>query len=275
MSNLQIKLSIIIVNYNGVIYLKNCIDSIKKHTKGINYEIIIVDNASTDNSVSLIKENYGNDVILIPSETNLGFSKGNNVGAKNATGDYILLLNNDTVIQDDLILAFEKLQEANVGALGIKMFGKNKEYRNSVGYFPNPLRLLKLYKLYKMDEGFAKGDFSKNSYEVNWIEASFLIVKKNVWDLIEGFDEDYFMYVEDIDLCKKIHLMNFRVIYLPSLKYIHFGGYNVSREGYLKKGFKTYSKKHFSFPLKQLSLLSIFLNFTFKIVKNTLSSKKQ
>lgn len=262
----SVQLSIIIVNYNGLKYLSSCIGSIVKHIK-TNYEIIIVDNASTDNSVQFLKENYQNDIIIIESKINLGFSKGNNLGASHAKGNTILLLNNDTILLTDLDKAIKKLNQKQIGAIGIKMLGKVNEYRLSAGYFPSPLRLLKLKSLYKTNQGFYKGVFLQEFYDVDWIEASFLLIKKEVWNSIKGFDEDYFMYVEDIDLCKRILNNNYKVIYMTSLAYIHYGGYGESREQLLKEGLIKYAKKHFNYLARPLALLSITLNFKVKKIK--------
>lgn len=262
------ELSIIIVNYNGKRFLKNCIESIFKMCQGISYEIIIVDNASQDDSVKFLETNYSDTVKLIKSADNLGFAKGNNLGFKHSQGTYILLLNNDTVLKHNLKQALHVIKQAQVGALGIKMLGKNNEYRHSVGYFPKAIKLLKLSKLYNKSNGFKTGNFkSSKPKEVEWVEGSFLMTKAEIYNKVNGLDEDYFMYVEDIDICKKITTLNYKILYLPNLEYIHFGGYGISREKMLKNGFNKYINKHFNFPKKQLALLSVAVNFTFKDVK--------
>ncbi len=262
------ELSIIIVNYNGQQFLKDCIDSINAMCSGIDYEIIIVDNASQDNSVSFLEANYLDTITLIKSKENLGFAKGNNLGVKHCIGEYILLLNNDTILRHNLKPVLEALKPKEVGALGIKMLGKNKEYRHSVGYFPSASRLFKLSRLYNFSNGFKTGNFNNNSAkEVDWIEGSFLMTKSLVWNQVNGLDEDYFMYVEDIDICKKITSQNYKVLYLPNIEYLHFGGYGASRENMLKSGFKKYINKHLKAPYKQFALLSVAINFTIKDVK--------
>jgi len=262
------ELSIIIVNYNGERFLEACIESIFTKCEGMDFEIIIVDNASQDNSVSFLEQNYANKVILIKSNENLGFAKGNNLGARKSSGKYILLLNNDTVLRHSLKPAIKALKPNDVGAIGIKMLGKDMEYRHSVGYFPTPSRLIKLSRLYNFSNGFKTGKFADNSpKEVDWVEGSFLMVKSSIWNDLKGLDDDYFMYIEDIDICKKITSHNYKVLYLPNIEYLHFGGYGASREHMLKRGFKKYINKHLKTPNKQLALLSVAFNFMIKDVK--------
>ncbi|GAB5563388.1 MAG: hypothetical protein Wins2KO_04510 [Winogradskyella sp.] len=272
-SNPQI--SIIIVNFNGLQFLKNCLDSIEKTLINVSYEIILVDNASTDGSVNFINQYYLSKITLIKSEENLGFGKGNNLGVRSAKGEFLLLLNNDTILHSDLDVVLQKFVDKKVGAVGIKMLGKNGEYRLSAGYFPSVLRLLRLKSLYKTDQGFNNALFKKDLYEVDWIEASFLLVRRKTWDHILGFDEDYFMYVEDIDICKKIKNKGFKILYLTQFNFTHYGGYSESREHLLKQGLLLYVKKHFGLFSKNLAQLSIFLNFSVKSIKNQIKKRTQ
>jgi GT2 family glycosyltransferase len=267
---MRTKLSIIIVNYNGERFLKDCIESIKNTCHDISYEIIIVDNASQDNSVELLESQFIKDITLIKSKDNLGFAKGNNLGVSKSNGELILLLNNDTILKHSLKAAIEALKNENVGVVGIKMLGKDGEYRHSVGYFPSASRLLKLTRLYNFTNGFKTGNFKENIPKpVDWVEGSFLMTKTSIYHKVNGLDENYFMYVEDIDFCKKVTTHNFKVLYLPNIEYLHFGGYGASREHMLKEGFKKYINKHLKTPNKQLALLSVGFNFIIKDVKKT------
>ncbi|RBP34667.1 hypothetical protein DFR65_101564 [Oceanihabitans sediminis] len=264
------QLSIIIINYNGERFLKDCIESIKKTCQGISYEIIIVDNASQDNSIQVLEKEFATDITLIKSKDNLGFAKGNNLGVSKSNGEFILLLNNDTILRHSLQPAIEAFKTNNVGIVGIKMLGKDSEYRHSAGYFPSASRLIKLSRLYKFTNGFKTGDFKDLAPKsVDWVEGSFLMTKKAIWHKVKGLDEDYFMYVEDIDFCKKVTTHNFKVLYLPNIEYLHFGGYGASREHMLKEGFKKYINKHLKTPKKQLAHLSVGFNFMIKDVKKT------
>ena len=137
------ELSIIIVNYNGKLFLKDCIESIKIYCSSISYEIIIVDNNSKDGSQEFIKSNYS-EIKLFAEKDNLGFGKANNLGVNKAIGENILLLNNDTILLNDIKPVIEESKKKENGIIGVKMLDGNKQYTPSVGKFPKPLDLLKL-----------------------------------------------------------------------------------------------------------------------------------
>jgi len=268
--SIELDLSIIIVNYNGKIFMDDCLTSIKKHVL-LSHEVIIVDNASSDGSVEYIRDHFS-DVNLIASEENLGFARGNNLGSKSAKGKYILLLNNDTVLCSDIspaISLFE--QQEDVGVLGAKMLGRNLEYRYSAGHFPSALRLLRISSLFKTDGYFKHGDFSANDNKpvhVDWIEGSFLLTKKHVYDKLRGLDENYFMYVEDVDFCRRITQLGLNVVYFPGASYIHYGGYGEGRLGMLIKGFRRYHSNFSGFPQWLLAQLFLTIGLVARIVVN-------
>lgn len=268
MSIKEKELSIIIVNYNGENYLENCINSIYTHCRNINFEIVITDNNSKDNSLSIIRNNYP-EVILIESKENLGFAGGNNIAVKKSSGKNILLLNNDTVLQQNILPALNELNKDSIGVVGIKMLDEKEEYLSSVGKFPNPLSLIKLSLLNDKRNDFVSGEFSKNLYNVDWLTGAFLLTKKALWDKVNGLDEDYFMYVEDVDFCKKISSLGYKIIFLSNISYIHFVGFNKSREIKLIEGYKLYSDKHFNFFNSILAKICLKINHVYKkTVKN-------
>ena len=121
-------LSIIIVNYNGKKYLNDCLSSIKTHCQGLMHEIIIWDNASSDNSIEFLEKNFKDDILLYKSNENLGFAGGNNAAAKYAKGKYLFLLNNDTILLNPLLPLINILEkDKEIGVLGAKMLNGNKE----------------------------------------------------------------------------------------------------------------------------------------------------
>lgn len=261
-------LSIVIVNYNGKKFLKECFESIQQAFKKTSYEIIVVDNNSADGSSDWIKNNYP-DIVLIQSKENLGFGKGNNLGVSHAKGKYILLLNNDTILLDPLDDLIDQLENnPKIGAIGIKMLDKNKNYLPSAGHFPNLLNILIFKKLFNTQKDFVTGNFNQKSYEVDWVTGSFVLLKKDTYHLIKGFDEDYFMYVEDIDFCKKINLIGLRNIFLPSYSYIHFVGFNKSRNLQIIDSLKLYIHKHIKNPILRLFyLFNLEISQTIKKIK--------
>ena len=249
-------LSIVIVNFNGRHFLDDCLRSISKQVP-FDHEVIIVDNASTDGSVEYLRKAYS-QVRLIENEENLGFARANNIGANDAKGDFLLLLNNDTILLDDLTSAIAILKgDESVGILGARMLGKDGEYRHSSGYFPEPLRLFKLSSLYRKDGGFGTGDFEvENSvYPVDWVEGSFLLTRMSLWRDIGGLDESYFMYVEDIDYAKMALLLGKQAVFFPDISYMHFGGYGPGRIGMLIKGFRRYHDRHSNWLMSRLAYI--------------------
>ena len=262
---MNIKLSVIIVNYNGLQFLNGCLNALYTNLKNINYEIIVIDNNSSDASCDFIKENH-KQVILIESAINHGFGKGNNEAVKQAKGDYLLLLNNDTILLEDIIPAVKLLEsDSSIGVIGINMLSANKEYLPAAGNFPNYKNMFQIKKLFDLGKEFKTGFFSKDKYEVDWLGGSFLLLFKETYTRIGGFDEDYFMYVEDVDFCKKIANINLKRVFLPRLKYIHFVGFNKKKNPLIINGYKIYLKKHKK-GLAYLFLL-LLLNFNAFIKK--------
>lgn len=241
----DIQLSIIIVNYNGKEYLKDCLKSISICCT-VTHEVIIVDNASTDGSQSFLKKNHP-EVVLIENDTNTGFAKANNLGVEKSTGRNILLLNNDTILLDTIDPLLNEVAPENIGAITIKMLNGQREFIAPYGKFPTPLNLIKLANLNEKRVALRTGNFTKEKYTVDWITGSFLLIKRKDWDLVQGLDEDYFMYVEDVDFSKKLRKHNKKILFYANYSYIHFVGFNPKREIKLIEGYKIYARKHFSF----------------------------
>jgi GT2 family glycosyltransferase len=267
---MNIELSVIIVNYNGLQFLQSCFDSLVQNLNEINYEIIVFDNNSVDESAVFIKERYPN-VVFIESKQNLGFGVGNNRAVAAAKGDYLLLINNDTIVLDELKPILEHLKsDDSIGVIGIKMLNKQKDYLQSVGNFPNPTNMLQLKKLLLLGKEFEFGNFNKDSYEVDWMAGSFLMLSKQTYQEIGGFDKDYFMYVEDVDFCKKIANLGYKRIFLPDFSYIHFVGFSNSKNPQLIKGYEIYITKHCKGLNKFICQFAIKINNGVKNLKKNL-----
>jgi len=249
----HLALSVIIVNYNGMKYLSECIESVRKHVT-VNSEIIVVDNGSSDESILFMTKEFP-DVILVACNENRGFGYGNNVGAKHAKGKHLLLLNVDTVLLGDVEPAIQVLESSpQIGIIGAKMLGPDDQYRFSAGYFPTLDRLLKISSLYRKDGPFLNGDFPSSPYGTgyltDWVEASFMLTKRSLWEELEGMDEKYFMYGEDIDYCKRASDLGYATFYVPSIVYRHFGGFSDERISMVIKGFIRYHNKYSGFAYK-------------------------
>lgn len=239
MTSKKIDLSVVIVNHNGLRYLEKCLASIELNCAGSSYEVVFVDNKSNDSSVAFVSSHYP-WVKVIESHENLGFAKGNNLGVANSAGENILLLNNDTVLINDFSVLLDIVTLKDIGVVGAKMLGANKDVRHSFGRFPSPLTMLKLSRMYVSAHQSQKGIL-----DVDWVEGSFLLTRRSVWDLVGGLDPAYFMYVEDVDYCKKVSNHGLRRVCNLDVSYIHYGGYGESRQGWLKDGFRIYTKNFF------------------------------
>ncbi len=235
----MVELSVIIVNYKNPKRANRCIDSIKSSgLDNIDYEIIVVDNASKDDSKKVITEAH-KDVKYIQSDVNLGMGEGNNLGIKNSEGEYILITNDDVIFKKDsiknLLEYFKK--HSDIGILGPRTLNSDETFQQSYFRFPpvyKPfIRRTFLGKIFKKSvKKFLMKDFD-GSYtrDVDWIRGSCLLTSKKVLKVIGGgFDKRFWMYFEDIDLCKRIWENNLRVIYFFDSDVIHDHGH-ASAEG--------------------------------------------
>lgn len=240
------KLSVIIVNYNVKFFLEQCLKSVLKATKNITCEIWVVDNNSVDGSVDMLKEKF-TSVKLIENKTNLGFSKANNIAIKQSKGEYVLLLNPDTVVEED---CFEKCisfmdKKPDAGALGVKMLdGSGYFLPESKRGLPTPQ--VALYKMFGLNKLFPKSKkFGKyhlgflpanKTNKVEVLAGAFMFIRKKVLDKIGLLDESFFMYGEDIDLSYRIIKEGYNNYYFPETSIIHYKGEST------KKGSANYVK---------------------------------
>lgn len=260
----DIDVSIIIVNYNTKKLLSQCISSIVKMTKDISYEIIVVDNASKDGSVDMLKKNYSN-VRVIEAGSNLGFGRANNLGMENAYGKYYLLLNSDTLLLNNAIKIFydkaQALKRRNLkfGGLGAILIGSDMQTCNSFGRFATPIlqlrwELSKYFRFLK-DRSINHPDKVSDTINVDYITGADLLIPKEVYEITRGFDPDFFMYCEEVDLQKRMENLGLSRLIIPGPEIIHLEGgsddsqkkvWSVTRLKYLYKSKRLYFKKHFN-----------------------------
>lgn len=226
------ELSVIIVNWNTKKLLEDCLSSIFKHTKEIQFEVIVVDNGSEDGSARMVEKKFPK-VLLVPNKENLGFTKANNQGIKIAKGEYVLLLNSDTyLIENSPKKLVDRAKSMDsFGALGPMLLNEDRTIQQSVGFFPHlpqafwwmsfidDLPFGTILKPYHVDHD----SFYKNDHEVDWVTGAAILVPKKVIEQIGGLDEDIFMYGEDVDWCWRIKEANFKVFYSPATKIVHIG----------------------------------------------------
>ncbi|MBI3397174.1 glycosyltransferase family 2 protein [Candidatus Woesebacteria bacterium] len=251
------KTSVIIVNYNGGTVLEKCLLSVGEIIYPI-WELIIVDNGSTDNFESTIhkyKKNFSN-IKIIRNETNKGFAPANNQGVKVATGKYILLLNNDTVVPKNLLsVMVEKMKrDETIGAMQPKIFIMDKPgFLDNAGSFITKIGFL-VHWGYDQKDG---KEFMKER-EVFTGKGACLMIRKEVVDNVGLFDEDFVSYFEDSDFCWRVWLSGRRVIFFPKISIRHKVGYTNKRIDVLEVNFNSI-KNRISSLYKNLNLGNLFL----------------
>lgn len=225
--------SIIIVNYNTVELTKNCLQSIYEKTNNIDYEVIVIDNASVDDSVNMIKSEFAN-VKLIENPENLGFGRANNLGIKISKGKYVFLLNSDTLLLNNAVKIFYDYMEINnknnkIGALGSYMLDSKGNCCHSFGDIPSYFFLIKRYLnscLSFTIFNFQKkiNDDTTKDMEVGYVCGADLFVQKEVLNKLNGFDERFFLYYEETELQYRMMLHCYKRIIIPDAKIIHLEG---------------------------------------------------
>ena len=266
-------LSVVIVNYNVVFFLEQCLNSVFAASKNLNIQIFVVDNNSVDGSINLLKENFSS-VVLIENKENVGFSKANNQAIKRANSPYVLLLNPDTVIEED---TFDKCidfmnSNADCGGLGLRMLdGKGNFLPESKRGFPSPS--VAFYKIFGLSYLFPKSQkFGRyhlgflSEFEVNEVDVlsgAFMLLRKVTLEKVGLLDEQFFMYGEDIDLSYRIKLGGYKNYYFPETKIIHYKGESTKKSSVnyvfvFYNAMILFAKKHFS--NKNANLFSFAIN---------------
>ncbi|CAH8248965.1 glycosyltransferase family 2 protein [Paenibacillus melissococcoides] len=228
----MIDLSIIIVNYNTKQLTLNCIESVYRSVTDFQYEVILIDNASRDDSVQVFRQQCP-QVELIANEQNLGFSKANNQGMQIAKGRYVLLLNSDTVIQPDTLDVMIRFMDEHpeVGASGCKVVlpdgSLDKACRRG---FPTPAatffyvsRLSKLFPKNPRINAYHREDLNPDeAYPIDCLIGAFMMVRREAIDQVGMLDEQFFMYGEDVDWCYRIKQAGWVNYYYPKTQIIHY-----------------------------------------------------
>jgi GT2 family glycosyltransferase len=225
-------LSIIIVNWNGCEITKQCLESIYAQTKKISFEVIVVDNGSTDLSCEMIKNNFS-QVKIIQNNENRGFAAANNQGIKEANGDFILLLNNDTIILDRALEKTLTIAKENpeAGIVGCRVLNADKSLQSSCFRFPSLLNLTlaatHLDMVFPNHRFFGRERYAKAHWnaitEVDVLTGCFMLVRREAYEQTGLLDERFFMYAEETDWCLRFKRMGWKVLYAPFGEIIHLG----------------------------------------------------
>lgn len=267
------KLTVVIVNYNVEYFLEQCLLSVRKALHGIDAEVFVVDNNSVDGSVAMVREKFP-EVRLIANQENTGFSRANNQAMTLALGEYILLLNPDTVVEEDTfhrIAAFMD-QHPEAGGLGVKMVdGKGRFLPESKRGLPTPA--VAFYKIFGLSALFPKsptfGQYhltyldNEQIHQVDILAGAFMLLRKSVLDRIGFLDETFFMYGEDIDLSWRIIKSGYKNYYFPETRIIHYKGESTRKSSVnyvliFYSAMLIFARKHFS-P-QRAGLFSIMIN---------------
>ncbi len=284
----NIKLSIIIVNWNVLPLLKRCIFSICKNIKDINYEIIVVDNDSKDGSKTYLKglEEKRDNVEIILNNKNLGFATANNKGLKIAKGKFILFLNPDTEITSNTIeKLMQELENNNdIGIIAPKILGVDGKHQPSVRAFPSILSqiliFLKLHHIFPntpvLKKYFQHNFDYKKQQEAEQVMGAAMLARKQALDKVGYWDENFFLWFEEVDLCKRIKQAGWEIVYTPKAQILHHGGESfaqmmgLKKQNIYNKSAIYYFKKHSSFekywPLLVLHPFSLCISLIVQIL---------
>jgi GT2 family glycosyltransferase len=263
------QLSVVILNYNVRYFLELCLLSVQDALQNIDAEIIVVDNNSSDRSCEMIKNHFP-DIKLIENHENTGFPKGNNIGVAHAKGDYICILNPDTVVAEDTfekVLAFAKVKK-DLGIIGVQLIdGCGNFLPESKRGVPTPFvaftKMVGLYKIFPKSKLFGRY-YSQHleqdqSGEVEILVGAFMVLKRKLYQDLKGFDENCFMYSDDIDLSYRATLLGKTNFYYAETTVIHFKGESTVKDGVYMQRFQEamqfFYKKHFKVSV----LFSLFM----------------
>ncbi|HOJ18800.1 MAG: glycosyltransferase family 2 protein [Ignavibacteriales bacterium] len=267
--------SVIIVQYNGLTLTKEAIKSFMRWHKSLNYEIILVDNGSKDFNRKEFVNDFP-DLKIFELKKNEGFGKANNLGAKSASGEILYFLNNDTITNEEYLSKVEDRfnKDPEVGILGPRLLNPDNTYQLSHGKLPSFLREISdklvyfvFEKKWELPVKMLVARFDNEQY-TGWVTGAAMFVRKSVFEKIGGFDENFFMYFEDKELCKRVQLRGNKIIYYPKVSLVHLkgGSSGGDNSGFTQKEYRRsqmYYYKNYRNHLENV-LLKIFLKITRK-----------
>lgn len=232
------KLSIVILCWNDLRVIRDCLRSVFAATREISFEVIVSDNGSTDGSIEFIHENYPS-VRVLENRANLGFAKGNNVGIRASHGEYVLILNPDTIIHDGALDKFVAFAERHpqAGGFGCRVQNPDGSYQVSARLFPTVWRYwvnaLYLKVFQRLSRAFAyeeyagwEGDTEK---VIDWQSGCCVMFRRDLLQKLGGFDEQFFYHFEEVDLCRRVWNAEAPIYFTPEAVITHLGGQSVSR----------------------------------------------
>lgn len=284
----SVDVSICIVNWNTKDLLANCIDSIHEKTTGISYEIIVVDNMSYDGSAEMVRQCYP-QCRIFASKENLGFAGGNNVAVKEAQGKYVLYLNPDTVLATNAIYGMFQYADTHpeVGAVGCKLLNQDgsvqftcaRTYPTLWNQFCELMMLNRVFPRSKMFSTIEMNYWDhKDSRQIDCLSGACILARKSIIDKLGGFDENLFMYAEDVDLCFRINLEGKKIYYLADEKIYHLEGQSSKQQSnkyysaiIQRESNHYYTRKHFGAVSALFYRAIIFIGSSVRLLVTVLS----
>ena len=276
--NRQPDISVVIVNYNTAHLLERLFAAIEAARGSLELEIVVVDNASTDNSVEILELHYPS-VVLVKNSKNVGFGRANNLAVRQVTGCYILLLNTDAfVAPDSLEKTFSFMKDhPRCGVLGVRLVNEDGLLQPSCRHFPTPWNvflqrtgLSRFFPTHRLVDDLEWDHTSVR--QCDWVPGCFYLVRATVVEQLGLFDSRFFLYYEEVDHCRTIKGAGWEVIYYPDTEVVHIGGESAKSDGALTKVGRQistlqiesellYFRKHYGFAgLASGALLSIVAN---------------
>lgn len=278
-SDRPVDVSVIIVNWNTVDILRDCLRSVFSETTGISFEVIVVDNASSDGSVEMIRQEFG-QVILIANTENRGFAAANNQGMAIANGRYVLLLNSDTVVLDGAIqktLAYAE-QCPDTAVVGCRILNPDRSLQNSCFMFPSLLNGFLfstfLYQLFPRSRFFGREQMTwwarDDAREVDVVTGCYMLVRRQAIEDVGVMDDGFFMYAEETDWCYRFKSKGWKNRFTPDAEIIHLGGasapkLSARRAQITNASFVRYMRKHWSKPRAWVGIYLIALFYAIRL----------
>ncbi|KZL48595.1 glycosyltransferase [Nodularia spumigena CENA596] len=273
----MILVSIILVNYNGADVLPDCLNSLNQFIPKDNCEIILVDNHSQDDSLDFVAENFP-DIKIIRMSKNYGFGAGNNAGAKVARGKFLFLLNTDILLTNNILPHLIDLMQKrlDVGIIGTKLLFPDQSFQISVSHKIGIQGEFKSSKLHQ----YAENKYNLNSLEqdyqvikeVDIVVGASLFIRAELFDNLGGFDENFFMYFEDSDLCQRVQNQGYKILYTPEVYLIHIRGHSMKKNANAmaveyRRSQIYYYKKHRPGWERFILKIYLFVKFFYEYIK--------
>jgi len=265
----QLDVSIVIVNWNTQDILRNCLQSIYEQAGGVHFEVIVIDNASTDGSAEMVRTKFP-QVVLIENSENRGFAAANNQGLAIAGGRYVLLLNSDTVVLNSAISKIVSFADAHPEAavVGCQVLNPDKTLQPACFMFPSILNMLLstsyLYKLFPKNKFFGREQMTwwdrNDIREVDVVTGCFMLARREAIDQVGMMDELFFMYGEETDWCYRFKQAGWKIVFAPVGQIVHLGGASSSRMAarmtlQLRGAILQFMAKHHSRPVYMLACI--------------------